>query len=308
MRFVNKTVVLCSSVVQSVKHNLLAAFRYLLRPLVRIAIRNGVAFPEFSGMLQDAYVRVAAKQLTNVGREPTADAIAVMTEVATQDVRDLLDSPEDSKLGEAEQKINAAARVLVGWHTDRDYIGPYGLVRDLTFAGVGSQTKKGGLGFVELGERYCAGYPPKALLDELVRTGCVQDLGNGYFRALTRSYVPEQLSAESIRRFAHVVHNVTETLEVNLRTSVAGGRRIERTVFADYGLPRSELGEFDKYLRERGQIFSDDIDNWLSARSVQDQVGDSIQTGIGFYHYIVNEEDEQDFGRALRIEGVDNAK
>ena len=124
---------------------------------------------------------------------------------------------------------------------------------------------------MELAQRYCQGYPPQVLLDELVRTACVQDLGNGFYRALTRSYVPEQLSAESIRRFAQVVHNVIETLEVNLRRSDSGLRRVERTVFADYGLPREALGAFDKYIRDRGQIFADDIDNWLSARSHEGQ-------------------------------------
>ena len=287
---------------QSVKYNLLAAFRYLLRPIVRIAIRNGVAFPEFAEMLQDAYVHVAAQQLTQSGREVTADAIAVMTEVGVDHVQELLDSHDDEKVAEAEQKINAAARVLVGWHTDRDYVGPYGLVRDLPFSGSMGPGKRSGIGFTELAQRYCGGYSPQVLLDELIRTSCVQDLGNGYYRALTRSYFPEQLSAESIRRFAQVVHNVLETLELNLRTAADGDRRVERTVFADYGLKRSDLEAFDTYVRERGQIFADDIDNWLSARSVQG-MGDTVQTGVGFYHYIVNEEDEQSFGKTLRVEG-----
>jgi len=291
---------------QSVKHNLLAAFRYLLRPLVRIAIRNGIAYPDFAGMVQDAYVNVAGAQLKGGGRELTPDAISVMTEISSDDVRDLLLSPDDAKLNEAEQKINAAARVLVGWHTDREYIGPYGLVRDLPFARSDSP-RRDVKGFVELAQRYCEGYPPKVLLDELVRTACVQDLGNGFYRALTRSYVPEQLSAESIRRFAQVVHNVTETLEVNLRRSESSVRRVERTVFADYGLARSELRAFDKYIRDRGQIFADDIDNWLSARS-EAGITDTVQTGIGFYHYVVNEEDERDFGKTLKVEGVKDEK
>ena len=41
----NKTVVICSAMTQSVKENLLAAFRYLLKPLVRMAVKNAVAFP-----------------------------------------------------------------------------------------------------------------------------------------------------------------------------------------------------------------------------------------------------------------------
>jgi hypothetical protein len=288
---------------QSVKHNLLAAFRYLLRPLVRIAIRNGIAYPDFAGMVQDAYVNVAISQLKAAGRELTPDAISIMTEVSADEIEKLLESPDDARLSEVEQKINAAARVLVGWHTDRDYIGPYGLVRDLPFARSDSPGKRDVRGFVELAQRYCQGYPPKVLLDELVRTTCVQDLGNGFYRALTRSYFPEQLSAESIRRFAQVVHNVTETLEVNLRRSETGERRVERTVFADYGLPRGALGAFDKYIRDRGQIFADDIDNWLSARSHEGEA-DTVQTGIGFYHYVVNEEDERDFGKTLRVEGA----
>jgi hypothetical protein len=288
---------------QSVKHNLLAAFRHLLRPLVRIATRNGVGFPEFAGAVRDAYVKVAAAELRVSGGEISPAAISVMTEIEQEDVREVLRSPDDLKLADVDQRINAAVRVLLGWHTDRDYIGPYGLVRDLAFSTSEGKSKKDVSGFVDLAKQYCPGVPPKVLLDELIRTGCVQDLGNGFYRALTRSYVPEQLSAESIRRFAEVVHNVTETLEVNLRRSVRGTGRIERTIWADYGLRPHDLGAFDKYLRERGQLFADDIDNWLSDRS-QEGHPDAIQTGIGFYHYVVNNDDERDFGRALQIEGI----
>ena len=50
--------------------------------------------------------------------------------------------------------------------------------------------------------------------------------GNGFYRALIRWYVPEQLSAESIRRFAQVVRNATRISEVNLE-----GQFVKRDVF-----------------------------------------------------------------------------
>ena len=56
---------------QSVKENLLAAFGYLLKPLVRLAVKNGVSFPEFCEALKQAYVDVAAKQMTTSGKDPT---------------------------------------------------------------------------------------------------------------------------------------------------------------------------------------------------------------------------------------------
>ncbi len=259
-------------------------------------------------MVQDAYVNVAAAQLRASGREVTPDAI--VDHDRSGDWRmcgSYCCRLTTRNLVRPNKRLMPPRRVLVGWHTDREYIGPYGLVRDLPFARSDVPGKRDVRGFVELAQRYCEGYPPKVLLDELVRTACVQDLGNGFYRALTRSYVPEQLSAESIRRFAQVVHNVIETLEVNLRRSESGVRRVERTVFADYGLARDSLGAFDKYIRDRGQIFADDIDNWLSARSHEGQTG-TVQTGIGFYHYVVNEEDERDFGKTLRVEGVKDEK
>lgn len=287
---------------QSVKHNLLAAFRHLLRPLVRIALRNGVAFPEFAAALRDAYVKVASAELRSSRRDISADAVSLMTEIDAAEVVGILKAPDVVELGAAERRMNSVARVLLGWHTDRDYIGPYGLVRDLPFAPAETQVRKDISGFVDLARRYCPEIPPKVVLDELIRTGCVQDLGNGFYRALTRLYVPQQLSAESLRRLAQVVHNVTETLEVNLRRSVRGTGRIERTVYADYGLRPDDLVAFDKYVRERGQLFADDIDNWLSERS-QEGHADAVQTGIGFYHYVVNNDDERDFGRTLDSEG-----
>lgn len=283
---------------QSVKRNLLAAYGHLLRPIVRIAVRNGVSFPEFAAVLQDAYVNVATTELEAAGREPTADAIAMMTDVTPADVRLALETPVVTRVSEADIKTNAIARVLVGWHTDRDYVGPYGLVRDLEYSASGTRSNKDVTGFRDLAGKYCPGFPPGILLEEMTRTGCVKDLGNGFYRAMSRSYVPEQLSAESLRRFAQVVHNFIETLEVNLQRSVRGTGRMERTVFADYGLPISELPAFDKYVRERGQLFADDIDNWLSDRS-QEGLADTVQTGIGFYHYVVNAQDESDFGKAL---------
>jgi len=284
----------------SVKHNLLAAFRFLLRPLVRIALRNGTTFPDFADALKGSFIDVSSAQLRAAGREPSSDAISVMTGIRESELTRDEDQNEDKKEeADAESSLNAAARFLVGWHTDREYVGPYGLVQDLEFAPEGGEDKGGVRGFVQLAKRYCPGYPAEVLLAELIRTKCVEELGNGCYRAATRIYVPEQLSRESIRRFAQVVHNVIETLEFNLRKTGSGAGRIERTIFADYGLSKADLSELNLYVREKGQIFADDLDNWLSARSVQGRM-DAIQTGIGIYHYVVNDEDERDFSESLK--------
>jgi hypothetical protein len=283
---------------QSVKENLLSAFRYLLKPLVRLAVKNAMTFPEFSEALKQAFVDVAAKQIAASGKDPNEEGISLITSVQTSEVRDILHLDAGSKFGSAAQRPNPLPTVLGGWHTDARFTGPYGVLRDLEFS-PGKTPGDNAATFSDLASTYCPGVSPEALLNELMRTGCVQDVGNGFYRAIKRSYIPDPLSAGSILLFSRVVHNICETLEVNLRAeSVGGNGLIERTVYTVHGIKKADLKEFDKFIRARGQIFADDIDNWLSDRDEEGRT-DGIQMGVGFYHYIVNEDDERALSKEL---------
>lgn len=277
---------------QSVKENLLAAFRYLLKPLVRLAVKNGASFPEFSQALKQAYVDVAARQMRASGKDPSEEGIALIANIQTTEVRQILQSAGDVNVGFAAQEGNPLPTVLSAWHTDVKYTGPYGVVRDLPFSRDDSEADDPNT-FSQLAADYCPGVSAKELLDELIRTGCVQDVGNGHFRAIKRSYVPDPLSARSILLFARIVHNICEAAEVNLREESVGGKGlIERTVYTVHGITKQDLKAFDKFIRPRAQLFADDIDIWLSDRDKEGST-DSIRTGVGIYHYIVNEEDER---------------
>jgi Family of unknown function (DUF6502) len=284
---------------QSVKANLLAAYRYLLKPLVRLAVRNTVAFPEFSDVLKQAYIDVATRQLVASGKEPTVEGISLIAHLEANEIRDVLGADVGAKFGIEAQKPNPLPTILAGWHTDVNYTGPYGVLRDLEFSRGSGTSERTSMTFTDLAASYCPGISPRALLDELIRTGCVQDMGNGYYRALKRSYIPDPLSTQSILSFARVVHNMCETLEVNFRAESIGGKGlIERTVYTVHGISRQDLKDFDKFIRERGQIFADDIDNWLSDRD-KEGFEQNIKTGVGFYHYVVNEDDERALAKEL---------
>ncbi len=301
-----------SPVPQSVKSNLLSAFRHLLKPLVRLAIKNEVTLREFGEALKSAYVGVASKQIGMSGGDPTAEAIAVLLNVDIKEVKGVLASPSGKNFEYEEPQTTPVSKVLAAWHSDPRYSGPYGVLVDLPFAASGDSADRGGLTFSDLSRQYCPDISPKVLLDESIRTGCVVSVGSGFYRATKRSYIPDPLSALSIGHFAHVVHNVCETCERNLRTESVGGKGLfERSIFTDNRITRTDLQAFDKYVRERGQRFADDIDIWLSSRA---QPGpsdvDTVHTGIGIYHYVVHDEDEREFGQAqiqAQIEGTKNA-
>jgi hypothetical protein len=279
---------------QSVKQNLLAAFRYLLKPLVRLAIKNAVKASEFTEVLREAYVDVAARQLRASGANVTDEGVALITGMELSDVRVSMGSGVADNFGAEAQESNPLPTVLEKWHTDPDYLGPYGVVRDLALSRVGNAA----LSFSDLATKYCPGASPKVLMDELRRTGCVQDVGNGFFRPLKRLYVPDPLSTQSVLWFARVVHNLCDTLERNLSEKARGGVLVERTIYAVHGVTKQNFEAFDKFLKGRVQLYANEIDDFLSARDEQG-LGDGIKTGVGIYQYIVNEEDERALSKEL---------
>ena len=279
----------------SVKQNLLAAFRYLLKPLVRMALKNGLSFGEFSGALQKAYVDVAAKQMKLKEKIPTEEGISLMTNIEQADVRSILHGDSDFGYGREAQDWSPLPLVLGAWHADPRYTGPYGVLRDIEFSTSTGQSPS----FVDLVHETCPSFSPQVLFDELLRVGAIQHVGSGFYRAIKRSYVPAPLSVPSILNLARVVHNLCETLEVNLRAIDERGQgRMERSIYTAHGIPRSEYADFQKYLSVRGQQFADDIDNWITARDVEG-VKDAMHLGVGFYHYVVNVDDENMLSKDL---------
>jgi hypothetical protein len=274
---------------QSVKENLLTALRYLLKPLVRLAIKNGVLFPDFNAALRKAYVDVAAKQMAASKMQGTEEGISLIANIEIQEVRDILRPAGDAQDAPSVHELSPMVIILGAWHSDPKYAGPYGVLRDLPLSGgAGDRSDT----FADLVQTHCPAIHPQVALDELMRVGAVQDVGNGFYRPTRRSYVSDPLSRTGIFYFARVVHNLCETLEVNLRPESAGGKGlVERSIFTQYGISKKDHPAFDKFIRERGQAFSDDVDNWLTPRD-QEGIADGMQVGVGFYHYIVNEEDE----------------
>lgn len=281
---------------------MLAAFGYLLKPLVRLAVKNGVSFPEFGEALKQAYVDVAAKQMKSSGKDPTEEGISLIANIQIQEVRDILHSNASARFTDAIREENPLARALGAWHTDPRYLGPYGVLRDLQYSAsvlptvsVADRADT----FTDLVQKYCPEISPRALLEELVSSRCVQDVGNGYYRAIKRSYVPDPLSPASILLFARVVHNHCEAAELNLRAESGDAKGlVERIIYTEHGITTQELKTFDTFIRSRGQVFADDIDNWLTERDKPDRAN-TVKTGVGFYHYIMNEEDDLALSKQL---------
>ncbi len=267
-----------------VRIGLLSAYRVLMQPLVRILVRHGVSYNEFNEVLKNVFVEVAERDFGIPGRKPSQSRIAIITGLTRKEVakqKAILDGdvlPQDSS------NLNRVTRVLLGWHTDSEYTGPYGLPLELSF------DPSEGVGITSLVRKYSGDMAPRAMLDELLRVGAVEKVSAGAFKVLTRAYVPESLHPDALERLGEVIKNFVSTVEFNTEKSAPGAGRFERVVFADNGLRIELLPSFDRLLRTKGQQLLVELDNWLSAQESHESAENSeittIKTGVGIYHFI----------------------
>jgi len=270
-------------------------------PLVRILLRQGISYAEFSEVVKAVYVEVALKDFKVAGRRTTRTRLAVVTGLTRKEVKRVIDEALKEKY-ESKTKYNRLGRVLVGWHTDTDFTGPYGMPLELQY----ETNNAGEPTFSELVRRHSGDMSPRSILDELIRVGAVRETDVGWFRVLRREYIPEALGQHNFERTGVVVRNFVNTVDYNMTKPAPGKGRFERNVMADDGIRAVDLPKFDRYVRDRCQSLLEEIDNWLTGLPKPDpKAGDEVvHTGIGVYHYMSDQADNRSFKRVLVDEGL----
>src|ERR1700679_3708480 len=119
----------------NVKTALSLSLLRLLRPLVRIMLREGLTYPHFAAIAQMAFVESAARDFVGKEMKSSASSVCALTGMTSQEINAVLLEQERFDSSEILEVSNPFARVLHGWHNDRDYVGPYGFPADLPFEG-----------------------------------------------------------------------------------------------------------------------------------------------------------------------------
>jgi hypothetical protein len=265
---------------ENVKKPLLAACRHLLHPLVRILLRHGVSYGEFSDSVRGAYIDIAKAELIPPGRPHSDARLAILTGISKEEVHRVraMDEEDDSEVG-----LNRIARVLQGWCQDPAYLGPYGLPLEIPFEG-------DGISFEQLVRTYTDSRNPRALLDELLRVNAARETDDGYVRLINRTYVPTPLDPVGLERLGNVVNYFIDTVDFNLQKKKQGSGRFERYAITMEGLSPSKFRAFDELIREKGQELLEILDDWLGQNEIKGghklPPTESIRTGVGIFHFI----------------------
>jgi hypothetical protein len=272
------------------KAALLAAYGRILTPLVRILLREGVAYPELDETVRKVFVSVALEMTLPRARDQIAGDLARIISSATGlSVAEVSRISEDRTAPGSTGRLEQITAVLTAWHTDPNFTGPYGLPLELRFDG------NDGRDFVSLVSTHCPTAAPDRLLSELRHVGIVKETDSGWFKVLTRTYLPRVDVPDSFERIGRAVQCLVDTVDFNRQQVEADARLLERTVHADDGIRTEDLPRFRSYVRDRAQVLLEEIDNWLSQldKPDLDSSGVRIGTGVGIYHYVEWPVDDQ---------------
>jgi hypothetical protein len=251
----------------SVPHRLSSAVAAMLRPLVRVLLRNGIAFGTFSDLAKRVYVDVAAEEFGIEGRKQSISRISVITGLTRKEVLRVRRLP-DPGASESAERYNRAARVIGGWVRDRRFWNDLGAPAVLQF-------DRGERTFTDLVKAYSGDATPRAVLDELLRVGAVERTENGDIRLIGRAYIPRTDETEKLGILGTDVADLIRTIDHNIQRPLEPF--FQRKVSYD-NLPAEALPEFRAFASARAQTLLEELDQWLSR---QDRDANPAAEGTG---------------------------
>ena len=271
---------------KSPRDQLLDSYRRILRPLIRILVRAGVRYDEVLELLRRVYVDTAVRDGLGDGVPLTRSRVSISTGVPRRDVDRFIDK-EDESPPMGKSMTRTLMEVLHRWHTDPQFVGPYGIPLELEMGG------PKGKSFRELVSFVNPLVNPKDALDELIRLRAVVWSGDTHFRAVSRALIPvEEMSPAQLELFANALTRLADTVQFNLDPKNTS-KRLEQAVISDHGLPREIVPVFEKYVRERAMELLVEIDNWLSPYSTKESPHSepAERIGISVFQFVDRPQD-----------------
>lgn len=264
------------------------AVRALLRPLVRLLLRRGIAFGHFAELAKLSYVDAAQNDFGVDGRKTSVSRISVLTGLTRKEAKRLLEDTPPMDDETPRHRINRAARVVSAWVRDPQYHNGRGGPASLEF------DSASGVSFSALVAEHGGDVGPRAVLDELVRVGAVESLRDGRLRLVERAYVPQNDEVEKLVMLGTDVGDLISTIDHNLdpdREAAFFQRKV-----AYNNLPADFLPELRRSVEGDAQSLLEQINDRMASHDVDTRPDGGGVGGhramVGIYYYEEESEDE----------------
>ncbi|MCP4904463.1 MAG: hypothetical protein GY910_05740 [bacterium] len=253
----------------------------LLRALVRLLLKRGVAYGQFAELAKRAYVETAREDFGVPGRKPSISRVAVLTGLTRKEATRILRVDDEITEGSARRRVNRAARVVSAWAGEREFQDSGGQPANLPLESSRAPS------FWSLVAKHGGDVPPRAVLDELFRVGVVCELKNGKLKLMHRAYIPSADAVAKVDFLGTDVADLIASIENNLDPD-SDARFFQRNVTYD-NLPKSYLPKLRKLLSKNGQGLLELLDADMARHDGdvqgQEELADPHRALVGIYYY-----------------------
>ena len=268
---------------QSINHALSLAALRILRPLVRLLIRHGMAYGTFAELSRKAFVDEGFAEILESGKRPTVSSVSALTGLTRKETKRLRETSDvDDEL--SAQRYSRAIRVVSGWLANPRFHTASGDPAVLPFEGNDSS-------FSALVREYSGDIPPAAMLSVLETSGTLKMDEQGV-ELLARAYVPNDTSIDKINILGTDVAELTSVIGHNIEAGLED-RWFQRKV-SNIAVREDALPVFRELSNRKSQELLEEYHAWLSVNEVhEEQPGQDkpwyVAVGIYYFEHEISE-------------------
>lgn len=263
---------------------LLRSIAAILRPLVRVLLRNGISYGSFAELSKRIYVEVAGQEGALPGKKQTTSRISTITGLTRKEVT-RIKNESGLELTQNLEQYNRAARVITGWLRDTEFHNSKGQPANLPLDGDNS--------FAELVNRYSGDIPMRAIADELERVEAIEIKNNRVYLR-TRAYLPGKDENEKLKILGTDVADLIRTIDHNI-TDNSDTPFFQRKVSYN-NIPVAVLDTLRPQLARQAQHSLEQMDKLLAQHdrdsNPQQQGTGRSRSGVAIYYFEEEIDDE----------------
>ncbi len=245
----------------------------ILKPLIRILLRNGIAYATFADIARKVYVDSGFDEAKRQGKKQTVSNVSIITGINRKEVKRLHEAlaySTDSSL----KKFNRIVRVLAGWQHDDEFMDEDAEPRDLLLEGDHGS-------FTRLVRRYSGDMPVVAMLNALIDSGNIKVIDNGNIQLVNRNYLPASDSEEKLNILGIDTAEFIRTIDHNLNAKDSDDAWFQRKA-SNTHVKIDALPKLKMRINSKAQQLLEDIDVAFSENESKDDNHCAVSVGIYF--------------------------
>jgi hypothetical protein len=253
-----------------------AAVLKLLRPLVRVLLRHGMAYGSFAELARKAYVEEGFVHVESTGKRSTVSGVSALTGLTRKETKRLreLDVVDDES---SSQRYNRAIRVVSGWISDSRFQTGAGAPAVLPMEGQGGS-------FSALVKEYSGDIPPAAMLSVLESSGTVIADDSGV-TLHARAYLPAATPTEKLDILGTDVAELIDSIGHNL--DAPGDQRYFQRKVSNVLVHPEAVPVFRDFATQKSQRLLEDYHDWLSEHEIDPELEPDVDpryVAVGIYY------------------------